>query len=794
MLLPNCRLAAPNPWRAPLLAPAPASDFHGRETPDLRRNLKASVCARVLHFEQLGEEIFAECGGSAVPEITPIGRQMILGHLLRRHAPQLTFFRSVERQAGLAAELDATFDELERAGKTADDLALLMDDLGQAGSNDVEGVALRAKLHDVRLLYQAYREYLGQDRLDQHRRLEQVLKSVETCSFVKRATVYVDGFLEFTDHERRMLGAIAQAGARMEITLLMDPHCPLLRNPHLMPKDMGLFHRTETTYRRLGFTFSELGVKVNAPVVLEQCPRFVSEALSRLERELFSEDNALFVGKAGSLSPAYGSATVTAGRKQGSKSKAVAAPFPPVPAGSDRAANHPLEKENLAKKGAADIKGHPGLDDAFSITRLEAADRATEVDAVARRVRQLLSEGLRLRDISVLARSLKTYLPHVAASFEEHGIAYFVDRRRAASHHPLVQLLRSALHIAQTHWSHDAVASLLKTGLADLSLDEADELENYVLLHRVRGRGWESREPWTWRHDLLRGGEDASPASDAEDPLRIDRLRRRVSDGVAPLAQLFRAGKPLPARLIASEIFAMFERFGVRAALGRMMDLAAENASAGIARGLEERDEHEQVWARLIELFEQMVDLLGDEEVTPADFIDIVESGLEQFDLAITPPTADEVLVGQADRTRFPPVKAVFVLGLNEGEFPVTPREASVLSDRERRELRRRNIDLDPESQRQLLDERLLGYITFTQPSERLILCRPLGDDKGRPTSPSVFWRRIGKLFPSVQTVNIPREITRGIDQISTPRQLVTSLMRWVRSGAADPVKPVATA
>src|SRR5665213_3477244 len=203
--------------------------------------------ARVLSFDQLGTEIFDECGGSAVPEITPIGRQMILGHLLRVHAAELVFFKSVERQAGLAAELDRTFDEFERSGKTVADLTLVIDDLAHCGPIDVEGAALADKLHDIRLLYDAYLKFLGQDRLHQHRRLQQVLAAVERCSFVRRSTFYVDGFLEFTDHERRMLAAIAKAGAKMEIALLMDPASPILVAPESMPDIMGLFHRTETT-------------------------------------------------------------------------------------------------------------------------------------------------------------------------------------------------------------------------------------------------------------------------------------------------------------------------------------------------------------------------------------------------------------------------------------------------------------------------------------------------------------------------------------------------------------------
>src|SRR4051794_35400611 len=40
---------------------------------------------KVVSFELLGEDVLAECGGTAIPQVTPLGRQMIIGHLLRRH-------------------------------------------------------------------------------------------------------------------------------------------------------------------------------------------------------------------------------------------------------------------------------------------------------------------------------------------------------------------------------------------------------------------------------------------------------------------------------------------------------------------------------------------------------------------------------------------------------------------------------------------------------------------------------------------------------------------------------------
>ncbi|MDB5289756.1 MAG: ATP-dependent deoxyribonuclease subunit [Phycisphaerales bacterium] len=694
--------------------------------------------ARVVSFEQLGEDIFTECGGAAVPEITPLGRQMILGHLLRRHAGQLTFFKSVARQPGLAAELDLTFAEMERAGKTAGDLAALLDDLSQSGPVDADALSLQSKIRDLHLLYDAYTRYLGQERLDQHRRLQQVLASVKDCNFLRQSTIYVDDFLEFTDFERKMLAAIAKAGASIEITLLFDPHSPVLDNPHTQPDDLSPFHRTESAYRQLFFAFEQENIEVNPPIRLEKIRRFASSELARLEREMFPSSKSQILDPKSQISDF--------------RSQIL----------SD------LPQSQIANRKSQIL--------------LECPDCRTEADAIARGICRLLQQGFRLRQIAVLVRDLSRYHPFLATSFDEHAIPYFVDRRRSAAHHPLLQFLRSILQIARFEWPHEAVMTLLKTGLAGITPDEADELENYVLLHRVRGSRWESDEPWTWRRDLTRPGEEDASSPFAFDPLRIDAVRRSVADKLSPFTKMLRLEKPRPLRAIATELFAVFERFGVRAELSKWMAAAVASPSPGVVSAIEQRDEHEQVWVNVVAIFEQMVELLGDEPVTPESFTQIVDSGIEGFDLALTPPTADQVLVGQVDRTRSPRLRAVFVMGLNEGDFPAVPRDDSVFSDRERREMSRRKLDLEPDARRRLLDERLLGYIAFTQASEFLHLSRPLSDGSNRKLNPSPFWQRVRELFPDVKVVTLPRQHADDIEQISTPRQLVTGLMRWVRS------------
>ncbi|MBC8108513.1 MAG: PD-(D/E)XK nuclease family protein [Anaerolineae bacterium] len=653
---------------------------------------------------------------------------MVLGRLLRKHRDELKFFRSVAHQTGLAAELDSTFAEFERSGRTVLDLKELQESL------DGPDTSLRLKVHDLHLLYTKYTAYLGQERLDPHLRLQQVLKCIGRANSLRGATVYVDSFYEFTDYERKFLAALAKSAASVDITLTLDPNSSVLTDPHLNCDALGMFHLTEESYRRLWLAMNEVGAEIEPTVTLRTVKRFASKPIAHLEACLFS--------------------------------------------------HHPKPSE--ACEG---------------IELIETPNRRSEVDAAARQIQQLVAGNMRLRDIAVLVRDMDAYHELIDASFREHGLPWFVDRRRSAAHHPLIQFTRVLPIIAMRDFDHDAMMTLLKCGLVPLTsfddasstLDLADALENYVLTHRIRGAAWIDEKPWSFRdRTLSRSTEDESAARPVADAATLhahrtaahmDVLRRQLIAPIQSFIELMRgaANSPVALKQIVIALIKTFDACRVEEALSRWIRTA--DAGDKLGDQFEHQAEHAQVWNNLIDLLDQMAELMGDELVTAADFTEILDSGLESFDLALTPPMVDQVLVGSVDRTRTPPaLKAVIVMGLNEGGFPWCSKENSIFGDAERRKLSERHLPIDPDTQRRLLDERFLAYIAFTRSTERLCLTRPLADDAGRPLAPSSFWNLLREIFPTLVPRQVSRDAERAIDCIGTPRQLAASLLRWARS------------
>ena len=725
----------------------------------------AGYCnVRVASFDQFVDDVLLECGGLGSPDVSPLGRRMILSHLLRRHEGELRFFRSAARQPGLAAEIDAAFVQFEQAGTDLTDLAALLgdghgaapsrDDARSAAATDdaARGAAdkatattgedaaaeaaaaaraedtaaaddpaddaapLRDKLADLQLIYRAYQSYLGGSHIDPYARQRQAGDLVGRAASLADTIVFVDEFYDLTEYERLLLTRIATGAAEINITLCLDPSHPVLSSPAAVLDEMGLFHRTARTYVRVRAALHEAGVPLVPALLLEAAPRFANPSLAVLERQMVSPGTGTLAGDGVRL---------------------IAAPGP-----------------------------------------------REEVECAARQVKRHLSSGMRLRDIVVLVRSIEDYHDLLEAGFRAHDIPFFVDRRRTAGHHPLIRLLRSVMQIALQHWPIDATVALVKSGLAGVSDGDADLLEDYLLQHRITPAGWTSDVRWNFRREL-HSDESDDPAVTlftAGDLEVVDVVRTRLRDALSPVTRSPWARDALPVR---ERVVALFE---VMNALGTSAELGKRLRQPPAAGPTEMQEEDLQVWENLVDLFDQLSDLLGDEAVSAGEFGQLLETGLETFDLAIVPPTVDQVLIGVIGRTRTPPVRAAIVMGLNTGQFPLAHREESVLSDHDRRLLGAGGVRLDADSERRQLDEQFLGYIALTRGSERLTLTRPATLADGSAGSPSPFWLAVERLFPSARP-----EVVASCDSIATPRQLLTHLMRWARDPqAADAPAAVA--
>ena len=651
---------------------------------------------RIVAPDDLAEIALVETGRPAGVRLDAAGRALLIGHLLRQSAGELEHFGRSATRPGLAGEIDKTFQEIERAGRTPADLA---DAAGETG--DTARQQFNRKLRDLSKLYGHYQTYLVEHGFDPFLRQQTAPDAIAIWSDARDALLLVDDFYDFTVYERQIVVALAAVARQAFVALTLDPTAPIVDDPNRMPDELGLFRRTEETFRRLHFAFKTQDVPVVPPLRMTQPWRWKD---------------------AGLLAVAHATGD---------------SPPPPAEGGS-------------------------------AVRLCLAADARDEIEVAAREIKRLLFQGYRLRDICVLARSADAYAARFEAVFGEHGIGYFLDRRRPAAHHPLLRTVQAIGQIVQTRWSHDGVFDLLKAGLTGIAPRTADLLADYVTQHRLTASAWAKGEPWQYS----RLDEDESRRLfSAADIDAVNAAAATVRRAVGALAAPAAVDTPLKIGDRVCDLLAALDRLNVR---GTMAERINRAEAAG---DVERREEEEQVWARFAELCDRLHELLGDVEVSGTDFFKLVQTALDTLDLAVVPPTIDQVLVGSVDRTRVGEPKAVILVGLNECEFPLCQQERPILNDADRVRLTESGLEVEPPTRTALLMERFLGYVALTRASERLVLIRTACDPHGQDCAPSPFWDAVRKAVPDVMPVDPPG----GLRRVSTPQQAVSHLLAWAR-------------
>ena len=425
-----------------------------------------------------------------------------------------------------------------------------------------------------------------------------------------------------------------------------------------------------------------------------------------------------------------------------------------------------------------------------ALALVSAGHRREEVEAAAREVLRLArTEGLRLREVSLVVRNLDAYADLISTVFNEHGVPVFVDRRRTVAHHPLVELVRAALEVSIQDWAYSPVFRYFKTDLTPASRGEVDTLENYVLEHGIRGRRWHDGAPWIYVRRYTLEADDLVPGPAHVAALeRINRIRLEATRELAAFHRRLsggRSSKILTVRTITAALWGLLDDLKVAARLERW----SEEAEA--AGDLEGAREHQQVWDGVRDLLDQMVEGLGEAELSPSQYLRVLSAGLDGLRLGLIPPGLDQVVAGSVERSRHSGVRAALILGATEKDFPPLPPEDAIFTDRERERLDQDGLDVGPTSQLRLFQEQFYTYVALTRGASRLWLSYPLADDTGRAMTPSLVIRRLEQIFPDLPTVQAAGAVG-SLDAIATPPQFAAALTRALRTGRSrygfDPV------
>ena len=378
----------------------------------------------------------------------------------------------------------------------------------------------------------------------------------------------------------------------------------------------------------------------------------------------------------------------------------------------------------------------------ISAIRLRQAESVySEVEETAADILRLVAEEkCRFRDITVSARNMQDYMPTIETVFERYGIPVYLSRRTDILEKPMLSLLTGVLSAMGNGYEYEDMFRWLKTGLAGLTAEECDRLENYVLKWEIHGNMWLRDVDWTEHPDGY--GAPWNETKQAE-LAQINVLRRRVRELLLPLAEGMKTAQTARGKVEALYVF--IEKLNLSQALEAQMRALAE------AGHLQAAEETAQLWDILCGVLDQFVEILDDEVMDLEEFTRLFRQILTQYSVGTIPVSLDQVSVSEITRNDRHSMKYLFLLGVNDHVIPGTGQTGGILNSDDRDALSLQGVELAPGGMDVVGMELQYLYAALAQPTEGLTVSYPVSDVSGAELRPAFVIDRVRKLFPDIK-------------------------------------------
>lgn len=646
--------------------------------------------AEVITFARMAYRVLNEVGGIAKQRLNSSGRAMLIDHILLTKKNDFSFLgKSDENVEMIARQLT----ELKKHQITLEQL--------QDITKEEQDSYLQRKLQDITTLYENYANQIQTKYIDENDGLTMLSQKLEESSQFRNCDIYIDEFAGFTLQEYEILRKLLKISHKVTITICADN-----LNKNTNP-DQDLFYMNKQTANRVLEIAKQENIEVEEPIWLSQ--QILNNDLSNNNQRLIQNEKTTKIVQ----NKIEQTQTIQTEQNQIKTAKRFKT----------------KELQHLAIQMASPFY-EKYESEPKNIELFLANNPYSEIEHVAIEITKLAKQGYRYEEMAVITKNIAQYASLCKAIFAQYEIPVFIDEKKDLSNNVLVKFILSLLEIFSKNWSYEAVFGYLKTGLTSLEEEDLATLENYCIKWGMKGNKWYAKD-WNFYEE------------NEEEIEKIQYCKKQVVEPLLAFKNALQGTKTV--KDITKAIYHFFIQNETLQKLEKKIETLKQDGELEIAK------EYETSLQIVMDLLDEIVLVLGDENITFERYSKILKMGFTQSNLGTIPATADQVIVGDIDRSRSHKVKIAFLIGLNDGSFPSTQKDEGFLDDADRNYLKTKGIELAKNSIEQLYDENFNIYKAFTTAEEKLYLSYLSSDAEGKSLRPSILIHKIKRMFPNLK-------------------------------------------
>lgn len=365
-----------------------------------------------------------------------------------------------------------------------------------------------------------------------------------------------------------------------------------------------------------------------------------------------------------------------------------------------------------------------------------------EMDFVAQKIRYMVrTRQYRYQDFAILTSDINVYANQIEQVFEKYELPVFMDNKRSILLNSCVEFLRSLLAMAEKNFTYESVFRYLRTGFSGVSRQDVDKLENYVLAMGIKTyKKWQ--ETWIRR----------SKGQEESDLAEMNRIRKQFVDSVEEVMTVLKSRRKT-VRQVTTALFDFFLKVELQQQVEQYRQMFEHQGELALEK------EYAQVYRIVTEVLNQFVELLGEETISLQEYCDLLDAGLEEAKVGIIPPSMDQIIVGDVQRSRIKDVKVVFLVGANDVYIPGAMQTGGILSEHDRTKITETGVGLAPGTKEKTYIQKFYLYLMLTKPTHQVYLTYSKISTEGKAIRPSYLITEIMKLYPNMKSNPVPNKI-----------------------------------
>ncbi|MBP5405264.1 MAG: PD-(D/E)XK nuclease family protein [Clostridia bacterium] len=355
----------------------------------------------------------------------------------------------------------------------------------------------------------------------------------------------------------------------------------------------------------------------------------------------------------------------------------------------------PAEKRLLAEK-LFSYAYHEGKTEKIRLA--QAKDPEEEVTLLATEIVRLVrKQGARYRDMAVITPSFGTYLPYLNRIFSQYDIPFFADARYPLSQCDVFDHMMTGIELVASGFERAKVSKYVSHFLFEEDAETKALFDDYVMKYGVDR---------TYFLEPFRFGEEEAAAT--------EEMRLRLVKELLPFLEMKKEDE---VRAYAASI----RRYLAENAFDEKITAYAKKLYED--GYLQEQNVIAQAPQKITELLATLEEIRGEDVLTREDLVFALRAGAEQVKIASLPVSLDCVYFAPVEQAMYEPIPYLFLLGAEEGLFPLEILKEGVLGEREYTAWQKLDIVIEDTGAEELSESRFHALQLLLRPENLRMSC-----------------------------------------------------------------------